>query len=238
MPASLFTSAGPKDRPYNTAGPQGPAPNFHFFLLTSYFILAFRLPSSAIVYLQLSAVLADLRSASRRLRTLRAAASPAVLTLRPAADRWSAAECVAHLNLTSQALLPLLRTGIEEARRLDGPISSRYRRDFFGWLIWKGLETPGRFRTKTGAAFVPSGDQPIDTLVAEFERLQAEVTACTRDATDLPIDRVKIVSPFNVRLKYNLYSALTILTAHQHRHLWQAEQAVLSGPTATAARQA
>ena len=191
------------------------------------------------MYLQLNAVVADLRSAERRLHALRTAAvSPAALTRRPTPERWSAVECVAHLNLTSKALLPLLRAGVEEARRLERPTSARYRRDFFGWLIWKALVTPGRFKTKTIAAFVPSGDQPIETLIVEFGRFQSELTACTREATDLPIDRVKVVSPFNARLKYSVYSALTILTAHQHRHLWQAEQAVPSGPKATASPQA
>jgi len=142
------------------------------------------------VYLQLNAVVADLRSAERRLRALRMSGPPALLTRRPAPERWSVAECVAHLNLTSTAMLPLLRAGIEEARRLGRPTSARYRRDVIGWLLWKALVTPGRFRTKTIAALVPSGDQPIDALIAEFERLQAELAVCTRDATDLPIDRV------------------------------------------------
>jgi hypothetical protein len=33
-----------------------------------------------------------------------------------------------------------------------------------------------------------------------------------------------VQSPFNEKVKYNLYSCLTILPPHQHRHLWQAEQ--------------
>ena len=39
-----------------------------------------------------------------------------------------------------------------------------------------------------------------------------------------PIDRVKVTSPFNPRLRYNLYACLTILPRHQERHLWQAER--------------
>jgi hypothetical protein len=35
---------------------------------------------------------------------------------------------------------------------------------------------------------------------------------------------VKIGSPFNTRVKYNVFSALSVLPRHQHRHLWQAEQ--------------
>jgi hypothetical protein len=45
------------------------------------------------------------------------------------------------------------------------------------------------------------------------------------EAEGLPLHRVKIVSPFNARVRYNLFSALSILPRHQHRHLWQAELA-------------
>jgi len=50
----------------------------------------------------------------------------------------------------------------------------------------------------------------------------------TREADGLPVDRIRIASPFDARLKYSLYAALTILPRHQHRHLWQAER-VLEG---------
>ena len=35
---------------------------------------------------------------------------------------------------------------------------------------------------------------------------------------------MKITSPFNPRIRYNLYACLTILPPHQERHIWQAEQ--------------
>ena len=49
--------------------------------------------------------------------------------------------------------------------------------------------------------------------------------AGVRQADGLPIDDVKIVSPFDDRVKYNLYAALTLVPRHQHRHLLQAERA-------------
>jgi hypothetical protein len=61
--------------------------------------------------------------------------------------------------------------------------------------------------------------------MADFERLQAEVIACVRTADGLPIDHIKLVSPFDARLRYNLFAALTIIPRHQHRHLLQAERA-------------
>jgi hypothetical protein len=54
--------------------------------------------------------------------------------------------------------------------------------------------------------------------------LQTEQPTIARDVDNLPVDRIKIASPFDARVKYNLYAALTILPRHQHRHLWQAEQ--------------
>ncbi len=87
------------------------------------------------------------------------------------------------------------------------------------------LLTNGRFKTKTAAAFVPSGERPIDALIADYERLQRELVALVRSADGLPIDRVKVHSPFDARARYNVYAALTILTRHQHRHLRQAEEA-------------
>jgi hypothetical protein len=50
--------------------------------------------------------------------------------------------------------------------------------------------------------------------------------ACVEAADGLPLGSVRITSPFDPRLRYNLYSCLTILPRHQHRHLWQAEQAL------------
>jgi hypothetical protein len=132
---------------------------------------------------------------------------------------------VAHLNLTADAMLPLIRKGFEEARRLQRPPGARYRRDILGWLLWRSISTPGRFKSKTTAAFVPSADRPAEEIMAEFERLQADQIAVARQAEGLPIDHVKIVSPFNASVRYNVFSALSILSRHQHRHLWQAEQA-------------
>ena len=173
---------------------------------------------------QLKAVVEDLHLAQQRLRGLRASLTRADWSQRPSAGAWSAAECVTHLNLTSEALLPLLRAGLDEA---GGAASrpSRYRRDPVGWFIWKVLEPSSRLRTRTIAAFEPSGAQPPETVMADFERLQADVIACVSAANGLPIDRVKLVSPFDARVRYNLYAALTLVPRHQHRHLLQAERA-------------
>src|SRR5262249_3367463 len=149
-------------------------------------------------------------------------------SVRADADRWSVAECIAHLNLTSRAYVALLRTAYRENPASVEP-PRRYRRDPMGWLI--GLSTGplpriGRFkfgRVKTRASFVPGGELPKAQVVAEFESLQDEQIALTRDAESRPLESIRVPSPFAPNLSYNVYSCLCLLPRHQHRHLEQAE---------------
>jgi hypothetical protein len=186
-----------------------------------------RLPDYPITRLpdQLAAIVDGFDSARARLHALAQDVPDDVWPRRRDPARWSVAECVAHLNLTSRAFLPLVREGIEEARRRP-PVAGhgRYRRDFVGWVLWSTSGPPVRIRVKTTAAFVPTGTEPRIVLMSAFDELQARQVECVRDASGLPIDRVRITSPFDARVKYNLYACLTILPRHQHRHLWQAEQ--------------
>lgn len=174
---------------------------------------------------QLEEIVREFESASERLERLRQGLTLEAWSRRPAPEKWSPGECVAHLNLTSSAFVPLLRQGLDECGRSGRAAGGRYRRDLVGWLLWRALSVPGRFKSRTAAAFVPSGDRPAGELAAEFGRLQAEQIALTRASDGLPIDRVKIVSPFDTRVRYSIFAALSILPRHQHRHLWQAEQA-------------
>ena len=177
------------------------------------------------MHTQLESIIEAFSEATKRVDALARRLSPNEWSRRPAPERWSPIECVAHLNLTAEAFLPLIRDGLDRARRLQRRSPSRYRRDLRGWLIWRAVRTPGQFRVKTPAAFVPAAHRPPIQTLAEFARLQADQTDCVQASDGLPIHKVLVASPFDARVKYSIYSALTILTAHQHRHLWQAEHA-------------
>jgi hypothetical protein len=177
---------------------------------------------------QLQTVVDDLVSSQQRLHALYRALPSAAWSDHPGPGRWSAAECVAHLNLTSDALLPLFRAGLDEARARGGRTGRRYRRDLVGWLVWLAMRPSGGLKTTALPAYVPStagAGAPVEDLLAVFDRLQEQFVACARAAEGLPIEQVTVVSPFDARVKVNLYAALTLVARHQHRHLLQAERA-------------
>src|SRR5881628_3041589 len=81
---------------------------------------------------QLQQIVDSLEAAQSRLRRLADRISVDAWIRRPAPNAWSAVECVEHLNLTSRAYLPLLRSALTEARDLRADSARRYKRDFLG----------------------------------------------------------------------------------------------------------
>ena len=173
---------------------------------------------------QLELIADEYRCAQTRLHELVGAVPSERWTRRADPTRWSVAECVAHLNLTSLAYVPLLSHAVSRARMLERRPPGRYRRDPIGWLLWATMGPPVRVRLKTIARFLPSSLAAPALLVQEFDRLQAAQLDCLAQADGLPLSQVRVTSPFNARVRYNLYACFTILPRHQHRHLWQAER--------------
>lgn len=173
---------------------------------------------------QLDALDREFRSAERRLLAIQARIPAAQWTFRPSPSRWSVGDCVAHLNLTSEGYRPILAQALSRASSLGKVAPHRLRMDPLGWLLWKSMPPPVRTRSKTIPAFSPQGGASPETLVATFLALQQETLGFLQASDGLPIHKVRVASPFNERIHYNLYACFAILAAHQHRHLWQAEQ--------------
>ena len=175
---------------------------------------------------QLEAIVTELENGSVRLHRLVEVVPAERWTARPAPDRWSVAECVAHLNLTTNAMRPGIEQALEQGRRLGrSQHAGSYSLGLLGGLLWWALSKPGRFRVKTTPAFVPGPIQSAATLAEEFDRLQDEQIGWVRASDGLPLGVLRVARPFTTRVRYNLYAALSILARHQQRHLWQAEGA-------------
>jgi hypothetical protein len=180
---------------------------------------------------QLAEIIQSLESAQSHLRRFTDALRESNWNRKPAANSWSAAECVEHLNLTSRAYIPLLRDAVARAGEVRRSPTKHYHHDALGWFLSKmfgPLRHLGKVklvRVKTTPAFEPRSGRSRTEILSDFVRLQTELISLIRSADGLPMDAVKIVSPFGGRMKYNAYSALVIVSRHQHRHLEQAEEA-------------
>jgi hypothetical protein len=163
-----------------------------------------------------------LNDATRRAWALVQSTDGRLFTVRPQPARWSAAECLAHLSISTEMFLPVLRTSIAKAK---SGRKKKPKMDLLGRVLRWFLEPPIRQRVRTSAPFVPKAVRAKADAFGEFASLQEKLVEILRDARDADLSQ-KIVSPFDKRVKYNIYSAFRIVAAHERRHLWQAEQTV------------
>jgi hypothetical protein len=175
---------------------------------------------------QLKRVAGELAATRRRAREIPAPLGHELWSARPAPDEWSVAECVIHLNLTARAFVPLIRDAMSRGRAANLVGTGPYRRDPAGWLVNMAADSPIRLPIKTTPPFVPAGVAPKDETLAAFDALGTELIACVRDAEGLALGRLRVTSPFDARLTYNLYSCFRIIPAHERLHLSQAERAI------------
>jgi hypothetical protein len=171
----------------------------------------------------------ELNDATQRAWSLVQSTDGRLFTVRPNASSWSAAECLSHLSISTELFLPVLQKAIDEARKRGLTGAKRQpKMDVIGRVLRWFLEPPIRQRLKTRAPFVPRSVRAKAEAFGEFAALQSKLAEQIAAARDLDLSKVKIVSPFDKRVRYNVYSAFRIVIAHQRRHLWQAEQAVAS----------
>jgi hypothetical protein len=172
---------------------------------------------------QLAEVKLKLDAASEKARTLVNGLSSQQMTKRPQQNQWSVAECLVHLNITSREYLPILSAAFEHAPK-ETSVKRQFKMDFMGRLLKWTLEPPPKFRVKTTVKFEPLDVEPVYEVLPTFLSLQEQLKASVESADGLALDKVKVTSPFNSRVKYNLLSCFNILLAHERRHLWQAER--------------
>lgn len=143
---------------------------------------------------------------------------------KPSAEGWSAIECVEHLNLTGQRMIPKLTAAIASANSQNR--DKKFRLDLFGWLLVKTLSSRGRLsKSKTPAPFIPVSGPVISKTLEQFRENQARLLKLLRDARGKAIDHVKVQSLFHDNVRYHVYSSFRILAVHEARHLDQAERA-------------
>jgi len=167
---------------------------------------------------------AEAEGISKDARTLTQGMDATTIMKRSASGGWSVGENLQHLILTAGAMLPLAENAIEELERDGRKATGASGLGLMGWMLVKALEPP-RLKSKTTPPFEPGTVSDPLTLTERFIETNARFEALVDRATGLATDTVKVASPFNAKITYNLYAALRIVLVHARRHLWQAKAA-------------
>src|SRR5882762_3616570 len=162
---------------------------------------------------QIDSLLQQLRENSRQAEVMFGSNTTGQLQHHPGQGRWSAAECIAHLNLSNRAYLPLLDSAIEQLREKKAPASGPFHLNWNARLLKYWLEPPSRLRLPTSVPFQPVAVNDPSVALGEFQSIGKALEEKLNSARGLALDHAKIVSPFAEKLKYNLYSAFVLIAA-------------------------
>lgn len=151
---------------------------------------------------------------------------PAALLRKPKPESWSAAQCVVHLNLSVDPYFELWARKFERAPRVEPNQSANHRMDLWGKVLVWSLEPPPRFRFPTSADFQPVIEGQAEQVLPDFLERQQRIFQMLQKSCEFDVDTIKIVSPFNGKIRYSIWSSFCVTAAHERRHLWQAERAL------------
>lgn len=166
---------------------------------------------------------------SDRASALANSVAPATIARRPKPDAWSVAECLAHLNLSADNYFPIWAAESDRARQQGLLGGEAYRLDLWGRMLVWTLEPPPKFRFSAPPKFQPASNvESAEQVLPAFLDHQRRILDALNQARGLAIDKIKIASPFDARMRYSIWSSFCVTASHERRHLSQAQQALES----------
>jgi hypothetical protein len=159
----------------------------------------------------------------------------AKLLQQPSANRWSAVQCLEHLNSYGRYYLPAIENAIRNARQknyqADEQFTPGWVGNYFTNLMRPGID--GKKMTKMSApkTHVPPVDLNSDCVVAEFIDQQERMITLLEAARKFSLQRAKVPVSIAKFVKLSLGDTFRFLIMHSYRHILQAEKALAAAET-------
>ncbi len=173
---------------------------------------------------------AAFRAARDRARILVDGLSDDQFNWKPSPERWSVAECLAHLNVVHAGYEPVLDRLIAAAPRTSAPGPMTY-----GWVGRRFVQSlrPGAPPMRSPRAMRPTASQSRarsrfdrEQTLAEFEASTERLLGAVDAACAVDAGRIRVPLPILPLLRLRLPSILDGLGQHALRHVGQAERVV------------
>lgn len=175
------------------------------------------------------------RAARRAAQQLLAGGATSAFNVQPAPGRWSAAQCLDHLNTMGEKVHRRMESAIAEAREQGLYGEGPFRYGMLDRLFVKSMQPDPWIRIPSPSAYEPTEDDlDSEETVAAFSELQDRLIASAEEAEELDLKRIKIVSPVSRWFRFSLGAWLAATAAHQERHLQQAREALRAARQAEA----
>jgi hypothetical protein len=148
------------------------------------------------------------------------------LNWKPSAERWSIAQCFAHLVNAHQGYLPIIesvRTGTKKTTFWERlPVLP----GLVGRLLIKSLDPASTRKLKAPQKFEPAQSNISPSIIDDFAAQQDKIIAGMNATSHLDLEKIVITSPVVSAgfVTYSLLDAYRIIVVHELRHFQQAKR--------------
>jgi hypothetical protein len=154
--------------------------------------------------------------------------NPELFNRQPRPGKWSIGQHIHHLNVTGGLYLEQIKEKIPE--QLDTRPAPSTLIEYKPRLVMRkfieALEPPVKRTFKAPKVFLPAAELDQDAVLESFLSLQEAFIRRLEDVAHFNLIKEKITSPAASLLKLQLGETFLVNIAHEHRHLWHAEEII------------
>jgi len=172
----------------------------------------------------LSAVLADLDDSDEKARRIVAEISDAQATWQPREGAWSIAQCLDHLSRTNIVYAGALKAALSAADLLAEGFKTQIKPGWLSRHFLRAIEPPPKGKISAPKKIHPAQRPDKGKALESFLRSQNDVREVVATSAKFNVNRIRFRNPFVRSIRFTVGTGLLIISAHDRRHLWQAEQ--------------
>lgn len=153
------------------------------------------------------------------------------LLRQPAPDKWSAAQCLDHLNAYARFYIPRIEKGIQG--KLSGSLppapspvfKSGWLGNYFTNMMRPKADGHPGMKMQSPKGYRPLADLDAKLVVNEFIDWQERAKQLLEQAKLVNLESIKIPTTLGSWLKFSLGDTFRFVIAHEQRHMAQALRA-------------
>jgi hypothetical protein len=169
----------------------------------------------------------DLDAADRTAEALAAPLTDAQFTWQPdGGTRWSVGQCLEHLAVANGLYGEAIRKAVDRAALAGWTRKGPLVPGFVGQKFVNSLEPPVKRRGRAPATIRPTSKLTRSDIMLRYREAHDRLRQAARDAAAIDANRTTFRNPFLKVVKVRVSTALHVVSAHDRRHLWQAEQVI------------
>ncbi|MEO8359399.1 MAG: DinB family protein [Vicinamibacteria bacterium] len=172
---------------------------------------------------ELQRIARELDDATTRARSLCAGLDDEQLGWSARPGAWSIAEILRHLEITTDVFLPGLDEAVTRARRRGRLAPGPYGLSAWGRLLVWYVEPPPPIRLPAPRPLRPTLQSSPREALERFIESQGRFATWLPRLEGIDLARASYVSPIARYIRMSLLAFLRVHTAHERRHLWQAD---------------